>query len=154
MNQLPSDYEPRSDLLTGKTILVTGAGAGIGRQASLSFARHGATVILLGRTTQKLEAVYDEIENAGGPQAAIYPINFEGACEKDYDDLATALDNEFGSLDGFLHNAAELGQRTPMNNYSAEVWQRVIQVNVNATFMLTQALLPLLEKSPAGTIVY
>ena len=154
MKHLPSDYQPDSQLLQDKVILVTGAGDGIGRQASLTFAQHGATVVLLGRTTQKLEYVYDEIEAAGGPQAAIYPINFEGACEKDYDDLAIALDNEFGRLDGFLHNAAELGQRTPFNNYASEVWQRVMQVNVNATFMLTQALLPLLDKSAGGTIIY
>ena len=53
------DYQAPADLLANKTILVTGAGEGIGRQAALSFAQHGATVILLGRTTAKLEAVYD-----------------------------------------------------------------------------------------------
>lgn len=154
MNSLPTDYQPRADLLKDKVVLVTGAGAGIGRAASLSFAAHGATVVLLGRTTQKLEAVYDEIEMAGGPQPAIYPINFEGACEKDYEDMAQAMIDEFGRLDGLLHNAAELGQRTPLANYSADVWQQVMQVNVNAPFMLTKAMLPLLEKSPAGSILF
>ncbi|NIB42062.1 YciK family oxidoreductase [Pseudomaricurvus alkylphenolicus] len=154
MNTLPQGYQPDSNILHDKVIVITGAGAGIGRSAALSFARHGATVVLLGRTTQKLEMVYDEIEAAGGPQPAIYPINLEGACEKDYEDMAQALFDEFGKLDGLLHNAAELGERTPINNYSADTWQRVMQVNVNAPFMLTKALLPLLEKSDAGSIVF
>ena len=54
-----------SGKLKGKIILVTGAGAGLGRQAALSFASHGATLILLGRTVSKLEATYDEILHNG-----------------------------------------------------------------------------------------
>lgn len=154
MNTLPKGYSPSKDCLHDTVIVVTGAGAGIGRQAALSFASYGATVVLLGRTTQKLEAVYDEIEAAGGPQAAIYPINLEGACEKDYNDLAQALFDEFGKVDGLLHNAAELGERTPINNYSADSWTRVMQVNVNAPFMLTKALLPVLEKANHASIVF
>ena len=67
---IPDNYTPREDLLAGKTILVTGAGDGIGRAAALSYAAHGATVLLLGRTGSKLEAVYDDIEAAGGPGPA------------------------------------------------------------------------------------
>ena len=63
---IPDNYRPRADLLAGKSILVTGAGDGIGRAAALSYARHGATVLLLGRTESKLQAVHDEIEAAGG----------------------------------------------------------------------------------------
>lgn len=154
MNTLPDGYTPRQDLLKGKVIVVTGAGAGIGRSAALSFAAHGATVVLLGRTIPKLEMVYDEIEAAGGPQPAIYPINFEGAVAKDYDDMAQTLFDEFGKVDGLLHNAAELGERTPINNYSPDVWIRVMQVNVNAPFMLTRALLPVMNHSSAGSILF
>jgi len=65
------DYQPAPNLLENRIVLVTGAGDGIGRAAALSYAQHGATVILLGRTIAKLERVYDEIEAAGGPQPAI-----------------------------------------------------------------------------------
>lgn len=150
----PFAFEPQAHALQDRIILITGAGDGIGRTAALTFASYGATVILAGRTLAKLEMVYDEIEAAGYPQPAIYPINLEGAQEKDFIDMCNALNEEFGRLDGILHNASELGQRTPIINYSPDVWMRVMQVNVNAPFMMTRALLPLLEKSDAASIVF
>ena len=92
------NYQPASDLLAGRIILVTGAGDGIGRAASICFALHGATVILAGKTSSKLEAVYDHITAAGGPMPAIYPIHFGGAVYKDYEDMAIRLHDEFGHL--------------------------------------------------------
>lgn len=151
---IPQNYTASAELLRDKIILVTGAGDGIGRTAAKTFAAHGATVILLGRTLAKLEMVYDEIEAAGYPQPAIYPMNLEGVVEKDLLDMFTALDQEFGRLDGILHNASELGQRTPVSNYSSDVWQRVMQVNVTAPFMLTKALMPLLEKASHASVVF
>ncbi|MGV8837445.1 SDR family NAD(P)-dependent oxidoreductase, partial [Cellvibrio sp.] len=138
--QTPHDYTIKPDALRGKIILVTGAGAGIGKTAAITFAACGATVILCGRTLAKLEQVYDEIEAAGNPQPAIYPINFESAVEKDYDDMCNALEDTFGRLDSILFNAADLGERTPIANYSVGSWLRCMQVNVNSPFMLTQAV--------------
>ncbi len=151
---IPNDYQPRPELLREKTILVTGASDGIGRTAAKSFAAHGATVILLGRTLPKLEIVYDEIEAAGHPQPAIYPMNLETALEKDFLGMYDLLEKEFGRLDGILHNASALGQRTPISNYSADEWQKVMQVNVTAPFLMTKALLPLLERAPAASILF
>jgi NAD(P)-dependent dehydrogenase (short-subunit alcohol dehydrogenase family) len=152
--KIASDYRPAHDALKDKIILVTGASDGIGRTAAKTFAAHGATVVLCGRTLAKLESVYDEIEAAGHPQPAIFPINLESALEQDYAQMCDALDGEFGRLDGLLHNAAELGQRTPIANYAPDVWKRVMQINVNAPFMMTRALLPLLERSTAGSILF
>ena len=70
-----NDYIAPDHLLSGKTILITGAGDGIGRQAAISYATHGATCILLGKTVSKLEAVYDEIVAAGYPEPAIIPLD-------------------------------------------------------------------------------
>ena len=148
------DYIAPADLLSGKTILVTGAGDGIGRAAALSFAKHGATVILLGRTVRKLEAVYDEIEQAGGPQAAIYPMNLEGATAADYQNLADTISEQLGHLDGILHNAAFLGSLTPLEQYSLELWSRVMQINLHAPLLLTRACLPLLKKSEAASVIF
>ncbi|MCL7939077.1 YciK family oxidoreductase [Halomonas sp. ATCH28] len=148
------DYQPAAGLLEGRIILVTGAGDGIGRAAALAFAGQGATVILLGRTIAKLETVYDEIEAAGGPQPAIFPLNFEGATLKDYHDMAETLDKEFGRLDGILHNAGILGRITPFEQYNPELWEQVMQVNINGPIWMTQALLPLLKSSPDASVVF
>ncbi len=148
------DYQARPDLLEGRVILVTGAGSGIGRSAALSFARHGATVILLGRTTSKLEAVYDEIEAAGGKQPAIYPMNLEGAAPHDYESLALTIEQEFGRLDGLLHNASLLGKLTPIDHQDETQWLQVMQVNLNACFLLTRALLPLMRQSENASILF
>lgn len=152
--QIPSDYTITADALQGKIILVTGAGAGIGRTAAKTFAACGATVILCGRTMAKLEQVYDEIEAAGHAQPAIYPLNLESAVEKDYDDMCNVLEETFGRLDGILHNAADLGERTPLGNYSVSAWLRCMQVNANAPFMMTQALLPLLARSENASVLF
>ena len=113
-----------------------------------------ATVILLGRTMQKLEAVYDSIEAAGSPQPAIFPMNLEGATNHDYAELASKLGEEFGALDGLLHNAAELRFLSRADDYDLEHWYRVMQVNLNGPFMMTQACLPLMRKSQDASIVF
>ncbi|HSH48505.1 MAG TPA: YciK family oxidoreductase [Halomonas sp.] len=148
------DYKAPPDLLAGRVILVTGAGDGIGRCAALEYARHGATVILLGRTIAKLEATYDAIEAEGLAQPAIFPLNFEGASLKDYHDMAETLHKEFGRLDGILHNAGLLGRITPFEQYNPELWAKVMQVNINGPVWMTQALLPLLQASKDASVIF
>ena len=134
--------------------MITGAGDGIGKAAALSGAAHGATVVLLGRTLSKLEAVYDAIEAAGGKQPAIFPINFDSATEQDYTQLYSVLKEEFGRVDGVLHNASELGQLGPVENIRLADWERVLRVNATAPFMMTKALMPLLKLSSDARIVF
>ncbi|HEV2110906.1 MAG TPA: YciK family oxidoreductase [Gammaproteobacteria bacterium] len=148
------DYSPAKDLLQDRIILVTGAGDGIGKAVSKSLAAHGATVVLLGKTIKKLEAVYDEILAAGHAKPAIYPMDLMGARYKDHEDLVGALDKEYGRLDGLLHNAGMLGERAPIEHHEVHVWQQVLQVNLTAPFMLTRACLELLYKSPDASVVF
>jgi len=149
-----SSYKPTPDLLAARTILITGAGDGIGRAAALACAQHGASVILLGRTVSKLEKVYDEIEDRGWPQAAILPLDLAQATPGHYDQVAQTVEREFGRLDGLLHNAADAGTLTPVELYEPETWFRVMQVNLNAAWLLTRACLPLLRKSEDASIVF
>ncbi|MGH8414907.1 MAG: YciK family oxidoreductase [Gammaproteobacteria bacterium] len=154
MTRCPDNYTPPQDLLKERVILVTGAGDGIGRGAAKGLAVHGTTVILLGKTIKKLEKVYDEIMQAGGPLPGIYPMDLLGAKYKDHEDLAGVLDKEYGRLDGLLHNAGILGERAPIEHHEISIWQQVLQVNLTAPFMLTKACLPLLYKSPDASVVF
>ncbi|ABV36303.1 short-chain dehydrogenase/reductase SDR [Shewanella sediminis HAW-EB3] len=148
------EYQAAKDLLINKTILVTGAGDGIGRAAALSFAEHGATVILLGKTVKKLEAVYDEIEQAGYPKPAIVPLDLKGATEQNYLDMAETIEEQFGHLDGLLHNASMLGVLGPFEHISMDSVNEVMQVNVIAEIMMTKALLPVMKKAPQASLVF
>ncbi|UCB54776.1 MAG: SDR family NAD(P)-dependent oxidoreductase [Thiotrichales bacterium] len=146
--------DTRQIRLDDRVILITGAGDGIGKAVALACAERGATVILLGRTVHKLEQVYDEIINNGWPKPAIYPMNLEGASASDYEDLNTNIDNEFGRLDGLLNNAGWLGASTPIEIFDTELWYKVMQVNLNAPFLLTKACIPLLRKSPSARVLF
>ena len=140
--------------LDDRIILITGAGDGIGRAVSLDCAKRGATIILLGKTIQKLEQVYDEIIANGGPDPAIYPLDLQGASEDDYEDLKENIEKEFGHLDALLNNAGWLGASTPVEMYDTELWYKVLQTNLNAPFMLTKACIPLIKNSRRGAIAF
>ena len=148
------NYQPQPNSLDNNIILITGAGDGIGRTLAKTTAAHGATVILLGRTVSKLESVYDEIEQSGHPQPAIFPLDLETAKPENYKALQQSIEENFGQLDGLIHNAALLGDRTSIASYRFDIWQRLIQVNINAPFLLTQALLPTLQKSQSASIIF
>ncbi len=148
------NFKPEANCLEDKVILVTGAGDGIGRVAALNYAKLGATVILLGRTTAKLEAVYDEIMAAGGPMPAIVPLDMKGATKQHYRDLAATIEQQFGKLDGLLNNAAVLGALGPLEHFCSSTFDTVMKVNVTAQALLTKALFPILRKSPSASVVF
>ncbi|MDC8830963.1 YciK family oxidoreductase [Alteromonas gilva] len=149
-----NDYNAPKQLLRGKTILITGAGDGIGKQAALTYAEFGATCILLGRTVAKLEAVYDTIVAAGWAEPAIVPLDLNGATPKHYQDMANTISDQFGHLDGVLFNAGSLGHLSPFAHISVEEWQQVMQVNLNSSMYMLQPLLPLLEKSAGASVIF
>lgn len=148
------DFNAPDSMLTNKVILITGAGDGIGRRLALECARLGATVILLGRTIEKLEAVYDEIEKQGWPRPAIIPLNLLTATKQEYNQIAEIIDKELGRLDALVHCAAQLGELTTLAQYPLDTFENVIKVNMTAAFALTQAVQPLLEASDSGRIIF
>lgn len=153
MTQDYTQYQAPENLLQDRVILVTGAGDGIGRAAALSYARLGATIVLLGRTVEKLEQVYDQIESEGGKQPAIVPLNLESASHLEYQQIAETIETEFGRLDGLLLNAAILGDVRPLEYFPMDLFEKVMQVNVNAQFMLIRTMLPMLRQSDMGSII-
>jgi NAD(P)-dependent dehydrogenase (short-subunit alcohol dehydrogenase family) len=147
------NYRAPQNLLKDRVILITGAGQGIGRTAALTFAAHGATVILHGRSLKKLEAVYDEIEAAGHPLPAIFPLDLNKAEDKDFAAMANGIGEQLGRLDGILHNAAKLDRPQPLEDQPLEQWLQLLRVNLAAPFALTRACLPLLKAAPDASIL-
>ncbi|KAF0809792.1 short chain dehydrogenase/reductase family oxidoreductase [Alcanivorax sp. S71-1-4] len=154
LQQEALNYSCPAGSFKDRVVLVTGAGDGIGRAVSLALADAGATVILMGRTQDKLERVYDDILERGGPQPALVPVNLEVATPANFEELAAMLDREFGRLDGLLHNASILGDITPLDSYGYGTWDSVMQVNLNAPFYLTRAVLPLLRSAKDASVVF
>ncbi len=141
-------------IMNDKVMLITGAGDGIGKATASECAKQGATVIIHGKTVPKLELLYDEITQAGYTEPVIYPLDFEKITPDDCNTLKEVIVKEFGKLDGLFNNAGWLGASTPIEQYDLKLWHRVMQINLNATFMLTQACIPLLNHESNSTILF
>lgn len=148
------DYLPHSDLLAGRVILVTGASSGLGRAASLAYARHGATVALLARDADRLETVYDEIVASGGAEPAMFPYDLAAADDRSLETLAGTIAHHLKRLDGVLHSAHQFYNLTPLELQTLEQWQTLMRVNLIAPFALTRACLPLLKQAPDASVVF
>lgn len=147
-------YQAPPQLLRDKVILITGAGSGLGRALALACARCGAQVVLSGRQKSKLDKVYDAILAQGGPMPALAPLDLATADAARYDELTAAVEREFGKLDGLVHAAALLGDRTPVEQYDVPTWCKVLHVDLTAPFILTQVLMPLLRKSGSASVIF
>jgi len=147
------DYRPAPGLLSQRVVLVTGASAGLGREAALKFARHGATLILHGRDTARLEAVYDEIERLGAPEPMILPLDLAKAGQQDFANVEQAIRAQTGRLDGILHCATHFTHLTELANEPLDHWVTTLRVNVAAVQALTRACLPLLAAAEDASVI-
>ncbi len=148
------NFLPPANSLNGRVILITGAGSGIGATLAVHCAKQGAEILLLGRNQESLENVYDTILAEGGKEPGICLFDLLNPDEAAYEELASQIKDSVGHIDAVVHNAGLLGKMTPISSYRADIWKEVMQVNLHANFMLTKSLLPLLEESDAGRIIF
>ena len=148
------NYTPAPDLLKDRVILVTGAGQGIGKTAAIAYAQHGATVLLLGRNQKRLDAVYDEIVNAGYPEPMALKLDLAQASDEQLKAMAQAVFDQLGRLDGILHNAARFEGLAPLELQTLDQWMGTLRVNLAAPVALTRACLPLLTRAPDSAVVF
>jgi len=151
---IPSSHKVREGELKGKVILVTGANRGFGLAMTMDLSRAGAQVIMLGRDLGSLEYAYDAIIDKGFQEPILYPLDLEGATPENYQSLQDDIFNQFEKLDGLIHNAAILGTMMPVDQYDIKLWYSTLQINLNGPFMLTQFLIPLLNKSDDARILF
>ena len=152
--KLPINYKVKEGELEDKVILVTGANRGFGLAITMDLAKAGATVIMLGRDLGSLEYAYDSVVDAGYKEPILYPLDLEGATPENYQELQDDILDKYKKLDGLIHNAAILGTQMPIDQYDIKLWYSTLQINLSAPFMLTQFLIPLLNKSDDARVLF
>lgn len=140
--------------LANQTLLITGAGGGIGNTAALTLAKQGAQIILLDKNIPKLEVIYDRIKATNAPEPVLYPFDLAGATEDQYQELADRIEEKYGSLQGVVHAAVEFSSFTPISLHATKDWGHTLNVNVNSPFLLSRVLIPVLQKSESASIVF
>ncbi|MCR5875840.1 SDR family NAD(P)-dependent oxidoreductase [Phenylobacterium sp. J426] len=142
-----------SDLpLQDRIALVTGASRGIGRAAAIALAKAGAHVVAVARTSGALEELDDDIRQATGQSATLVPMDIaeDGAL----DQLGLALHQRFGRVDVLVHAAAILGPMTPVAHIEPKHWDRVMAVNLTASYRLIRSVEPLLRASDRPRAIF
>ena len=141
--------------ILNKSILITGSSDGIGRSLAIEFSKLGANIILLGRNSEKLDAVYDLLDHSHVSQkhlileADLALLSNEAAQE-----IFIAISQEFEVLDGIIHNAALLGTMSSLEDYDLSTWDEVMKVNLRAPFILTKTLKVMLENASLPRLIF
>ena len=139
----------RPDLFQDQTVIVTGGGSGIGRCAAHELAGLGATVLIVGRTQAKLDAVSEEIKAAGG-KVFSYSCNIRD--EETVKALITTIVSQHGHINALVNNAG--GQfPSPLKNISAKGWEAVLQTNLTGGFLMARECLNQAMEKTGGAIV-
>ena len=140
--------------LSGKTILITGAAGGLGSAIALQCGSLGADLVLLDMNRRGLGELSDEITGQGMESPGLYPLNLAAAGVDDFSKLVETLETEFNGLDALIHCAVDFDSLQPLEQVQPQDWLQSMQVNVNAPWLLSCALLPLLKKSENGQLVF
>ena len=141
--------------ILNKSILITGSSDGIGKSLAIEFSKLGANIILLGRNSEKLDAVYDLLDHSHVSQkhlileADLALLSNEAAQE-----IFIAISQEFEVLDGIIHNAALLGTMSSLEDYALSSWDEVMKVNLRAPFILTKTLKVMLENASLPRLIF
>jgi len=148
------NYRADPSSFDGKVIMVTGAAEGIGKAVTIALAEQGSTVLMVDKKSRHLEKLYDQVLERGFSEPIILPVDLMEITPESATELAQSIYNEIGHLDGLLHNAAELGSPSPLDQYDIEYWNKVMHTNLQAPYFLTRALLPLLKQENVTNVVF
>jgi len=136
--------------LNGRSVIVTGAGSGIGRAAALAFAAEGARVVVADLNAEGAATTVKEIEETGGTAVAVIGDLSEQAV---VDQVVATTVERFGGVDALVNNAGIMDSMSAAADVSDAEWERVIRINLTAPFLLTRAVLPHMLKAGKGAVV-
>lgn len=135
--------------MTKKVSIISGASRGIGRAVSLRLAHEGHFVVVLARNAEEIGELEHEIDEAGG-KALSFVCDISD--EQQVNEVVAAVIRDFHRIDCVVNNAG-IGVFKPAEEISVEDWERVMNVNVKGSFLLTRAVLPHMKAVGAGHIV-
>lgn len=137
-------------VLQDKVVLITGGGRGIGKAAVALFAAEGAKVAFCARSEGELFGVAKEIE---GAEARLRPFRADISSRREVQRMVSQVTSEWGKIDLLINNAGVLGPSEPIATYPPEAWEEVIRININGTFLVTQAVVRTMIPQRSGTVV-
>jgi NAD(P)-dependent dehydrogenase (short-subunit alcohol dehydrogenase family) len=138
--------------LSGRCVVITGAGGGLGRAFARGFAQHGARVVAADLDAAAAGRIADELAQAGGEALALkVDVSDQGSAES----MARAAFDAFGSVDVLVNNAAVYAglQRRAFDQIEVADWDRVMAVNVRGAWLCAKSCAPALRAAPAGAII-
>jgi NAD(P)-dependent dehydrogenase (short-subunit alcohol dehydrogenase family) len=138
--------------LLNKKAIITGASRGLGRALALRFAQEGAAVAICSRNQSAIDAVKDELLALDG-DVQVLARECDIANPKQVSEFVEAIVEHFGRIDILVNNAGMLGPRVPIAEYPPREWELVVQTNLNGTFYMTNAVVPVMLKQQAGAIL-
>jgi NAD(P)-dependent dehydrogenase (short-subunit alcohol dehydrogenase family) len=135
--------------LEGKSVIITGAGSGIGRAASLMFTKEGAKLIAVDKTDHVKETV-EQVKKAGGTAEAVMA---DAGTESDVKNFIAKAVSSYGKLDAIWANAGISGGLVPLAEQTPEHWMEILRVNLIGPFLAIKHSIPHLVKQGHGAIV-
>lgn len=136
-----------SERFANKTVVVTGAGSGIGAATAKRFVAEGANVLVVGRTREKLEALLGDVADKN--KLLIHAADVSDS--QQVDELFKTAADRFGSIDVLVNNAG-VAEGGPIAEVSDDSWRKVLSINVDGVFYCTRAAMPYLQKT-GGCVV-
>lgn len=134
--------------------LITGAAGAVGSALAIALGKIGATTILVDRNNKGLDVTYDQITNAGGAEPIKLELDLASAGIPQYEEMADLIRIEFGRLDGIVHCAVETGTLTPLQQYSMDMLNKTLLVNLSAPYMLTRCCIDLLREADDSCVIF
>ncbi len=135
--------------LKGKTAMITGAGGGIGKAIAKAYVKEGASVLICGRNEESLKEACKDISTYG----KIEYLKADIVKRSDVKRLANGITEKWSRLDILVNNASILGVRASILDYPENVWEEVIDINLNGQFFVIKAVLPSILKSENASII-